>query len=116
MIGDKALRESIALYNETRRLLRQVYALQRGPQPALSGAELVTLLHGAALLPREEYNRSLQAALGTAAGRRRQADGPRLLLDGSFLGEAALGGLLEDWGAQGVMGNLCVGSQTCWEL
>lgn len=115
-IGDEALRESIAVYNETRRLLQRVYALQRGPEPAFSGAELIAMLHAGALLRREEYNGLLLQTLAGAPGRPRQARGPRIMLDGSFLGEAALVGLLEDWGAQVVVDNLCVGSQTCWGL
>lgn len=115
-IEDGALRQAIVLHNETRRLLRQVYALQQASLPALSGAELIALLHGAGLLPRAEYNELLRGVIAAAPSRRRGPVGPRIMVDGSFLGEPELVGLLEHWGAGVVVDNLCIGSQTCWTL
>lgn len=55
-IEDEALRRSIHLYNESRRLLRELYDLRRLDAPPISGAEIMEVLNASFRMPREEYN------------------------------------------------------------
>lgn len=55
-IGDRALAESINLYNRNRALLQQIYRI-RGDKPGvLSARDLMTVVMSSMLLPREETN------------------------------------------------------------
>jgi benzoyl-CoA reductase/2-hydroxyglutaryl-CoA dehydratase subunit BcrC/BadD/HgdB len=46
-VTDEILRETISLYNELRKVTRQVFELNRGDIPLLSGIEMVSLLDSA---------------------------------------------------------------------
>jgi len=55
-ITDDELRRSIILFNQTRRLLRQVYQLRRDNPGAFSGDELSVVVSAGMIMPKEEYN------------------------------------------------------------
>jgi benzoyl-CoA reductase subunit C len=72
-IGDDAIRASIALYNENRRLVREVYAF-RSEQPwKAPSAEVYLLMRAGMILAVEEHNRLLKEYLAVAP----QEDSPR---------------------------------------
>ncbi|MEJ2208399.1 MAG: 2-hydroxyacyl-CoA dehydratase family protein [Anaerolineae bacterium] len=105
-----ALRASIALYDETRRL---VQALQE-VRDRLSAADYFAVVDAVQIMPREEANpllarllEELGAAPGPGAGHR----GPGLFLAGAVLDEPRLPALVDDLGARVAGDDLCSGSR-----
>ncbi|MCC6608144.1 MAG: 2-hydroxyacyl-CoA dehydratase [Burkholderiales bacterium] len=84
-ISDEALRASIRVYNENRRLLRDLYAVRRDEPWKLSCTESYLLTRARTRIPCEEHNALLGRALD-AIGQRRQAaqDKPRVVFVGGF--------------------------------
>ncbi|HSD21592.1 MAG TPA: benzoyl-CoA reductase subunit C [Anaeromyxobacter sp.] len=84
-ISDDALRASIALYNENRRLCREVYAF-RAESPWLAPAsEVYLLMRAGMILPVEEHNQLLRDYLAAArAEPRPRRDNCRVVMNGLF--------------------------------
>ncbi|HEV2551279.1 MAG TPA: benzoyl-CoA reductase subunit C [Stellaceae bacterium] len=84
-ISDAAIRASIALYSENRRLVREVYAFRaREPWKAPS-AELYLLMRAGMILAVEEHNRLLVEYLAAAAAEDRpRRDNSRVVVTGAF--------------------------------
>ena len=84
-ITDAALRSSIEIYNENRRLLRELYARRRSAPWTLSTSELYALLAAGTLMPREAHNEVLRDALAALAERTgRRQDRVRVVFEGGF--------------------------------
>ncbi len=84
-VGDDAIRASIALYNENRRLVRDVYAL-RSKQPwTTPSAEVYLLMRAGMILAVEEHNRLLSEYLAAAPQEDRpRRDNSRVVVTGVF--------------------------------
>jgi benzoyl-CoA reductase subunit C len=84
-IEDAAIRASIALYNENRRLVREIYAFRaRQPWKAPS-AEIYLLMRAGMILAVEEHNRLLAEYLAAAAAEDRpRHDNSRVVVTGAF--------------------------------
>jgi benzoyl-CoA reductase subunit C len=106
-IDDEELRASIALYDETRRL---VQALQ-GMRDRLSAPHFFAILDAAQMMPREVFNPLLAELLSALERTPARANGPRLFLVGAVLDEPRLLDLIEDLGAQVTGDDLCSGSR-----
>ncbi len=85
VVGDDAIRASIALYNENRRLVREVYAF-RAKQPwKAPSAEVYLLMRAGMILAVEEHNRLLAEYLAAAALEDRpRRDNSRVVVTGVF--------------------------------
>jgi benzoyl-CoA reductase subunit C len=84
-ITDEALRQSIALYNTQRRLLRELYAIRRETPQNLSTVECYVLTRIGTLLPVEEHISILEEAVPELRQRNEKAkDRIRVVLEGSF--------------------------------
>jgi benzoyl-CoA reductase subunit C len=81
-----ALRRSIALYNENRRLVRELYALRRREPWKVPTSELYVVLRAALVIPVEESTPMFAEylALAEADQSRRPQDQARVLVTGSF--------------------------------
>lgn len=81
-----ALRQSIALYNEDRRLVRELYALRRREPWKVPTHELYVVLRAALMMPVEESTPMFAEylALTSANESRRPQDQARVLVAGSF--------------------------------
>ena len=84
-ITDEALRASIAVYNENRRLIADVYAL-RAKEPWLApSSEVYLLMRAGMVLPVEEHNQLLREyAAAVRAEPRAMRDNCRIVLSGVF--------------------------------
>jgi benzoyl-CoA reductase subunit C len=84
-VTDDALRASIGVFNENRRLLRALYGIKRD-RPWLIGADeayLLTAIGGR--IPRDEHNALLRTVLPLVAARPRRAqDRLRVVFEGGF--------------------------------
>ena len=84
-ITDEALRQSITLYNEQRRLLRELYAIRREAPENLSTVECYVLTRIGTLLPPEEHISVLKEAIDAVRWRNEKPkDRIRVVLEGSF--------------------------------
>jgi benzoyl-CoA reductase subunit C len=85
-LASDALRQSIALYNENRRLVRELYALRRREPWKVPTHELYVVLRAALVLPVEESTPMFAEylALASADQSRRPQDQARVLIAGSF--------------------------------
>lgn len=81
----KALRESIAVFNENRSLLRELYRMKRETPWLVAAHEAYALTALAGLLPREEHNAILRAVLPLLERRpARSQDRIRVVIEGGF--------------------------------
>jgi len=113
-ITDDDLRASIALYNDTRRLVR-VLQQQRG---CLRAPDFFAILDTAQIMPREKFNpllADLLASLEAAASPVRDG-GPGLFLTGAVLDEPLVLEIIEELGARVVGDDLCSGSRHFQDL
>jgi benzoyl-CoA reductase subunit C len=85
LVEEAELRRSIEVFNENRRLLRELYAIKRETPWLLSTTEAYVLTQVATVLPREEHNRLLTEALELVPRRdRRRQDRVRVVFEGGF--------------------------------
>jgi len=84
-IADEAIRESVRLYNENRRLQRALYAMKRDDPDRLSTVETYLLVRAGTRLRREEHNELLREVVRLLPERRvRTMDKPRVIFLGGF--------------------------------
>ena len=89
----EALRASIVLYNENRKLIREVYELRVTSPWKVPTAELYLMLRAGCVLPVEEFSPLLAEYIAAvkADDSRRPMDQARVLLAGSFCEQPPLG-------------------------
>jgi benzoyl-CoA reductase subunit C len=84
-VTDEALRASIALYNENRRRVRDLFALRRESPHLAPTSEVYLLLRAGCLLPVEEHSAMLDAyAAAARRSARRALDTCRVAVRGAF--------------------------------
>ncbi|NUO80906.1 2-hydroxyacyl-CoA dehydratase [candidate division KSB1 bacterium] len=84
-ITDDDLRRSLAIYNESRALMRELYAIKRETPWLIAGDEAFVLIALAGFLPREEYNELLRAVLPLIKARpAKKQDKMRIVFEGGF--------------------------------
>lgn len=84
-VSDDALRHSIELYNENRRLGRALYQIKRETPWLLTATEAYVLIKAGTRLPVEEHNRLLHEVIASLANRQSmRKDRLRVVLEGSF--------------------------------
>ena len=110
-VTDEKLLKSIEVYNEQRRLVKQLLELQKADKPVVTGTEVCTILLAATTMPVEEYNELLKAFLADA-GSRKPVEGyrARVMMIGSALDNPKYIQAIENKGALIVCDTLCLGS------
>jgi len=84
-VTDEALSGAIALYNQSRTLLRRLYTMRRATPWLLSGDECLILTGLAGFLPRAEWNDFVTALIPRLESRPAKAqDKMRVVLEGGF--------------------------------
>ncbi len=105
-ITDDELRASIALHNETRRLLTALH----GQRAHLTTAQFYAIVEAAMVMPKEAFNPlAAQLVERLPAAPEPQGDGPRLLLVGPVVDDPTVLELIDVLGAQVVGDDLCTG-------
>jgi len=105
-ISSEALRDSIRLYNEQRRLLSELHGQRR----QLSDTDRWSLTLAGMLMPVEDHNPLLRALLDAAAGvLADRDDGPSVYLVGAVLDDPAIVQLIAELGGRVVGDDLCTG-------
>ncbi|HEX9885219.1 MAG TPA: 2-hydroxyacyl-CoA dehydratase [Longimicrobiales bacterium] len=84
-VTEDALRDSIGVFNENRALLRELYAIKRREPWRISAEESYALLAVGGLIPRQEHNDLLRAALPLVRERdTKRLDRIRVVFEGGF--------------------------------
>jgi bzd-type benzoyl-CoA reductase N subunit len=107
---DDDIGASVALYDETRRLVAGL----DGERGRLSAAALYAILDAAQAMPREEFNPRLASLLGGLPSAALRPAGPRLFVAGAILDEPRLMDLVDELGAQVAGDDLCSGMRHFW--
>lgn len=116
-ISDTALWDAIALCNETRALVRRLYALRKQDPSPISGSEVMEVLNSSFILPKQEFNQLLSDLLDELEARSpapTSGGGPRLMVLGSPMTNPALFREIEEMGAQIVMEEMCTAGRHYW--
>ena len=116
-ISSEELHQQIKIYNKMRSLLREVYELRKGKNPALMGAEALGIVTSARIMPREIFNEMLEGVLPYLKGRKvDNVDGkPRIFMGGEWLDHPGYVKLVEDSGSVVVMDEFDTGAQYFWD-
>lgn len=84
-LTNESLSVSLKLYNRSRQMMREVYRIRREEPWKLAADESLALVGMAGFLPREEFNRMLEAVLPMIAARpAREQDKMRVVFEGGF--------------------------------
>jgi len=111
-ITDEALYQSINLYNESRRLLRELYGLRRLDKPPITGAETMEVLDASFRMPKEVFNQWLESLLvEVSASGNTHSGRARLMLVGSVLTNPEFIKSIEDQGGLVVTDELCTSTR-----
>ena len=69
-ITSERLADAIAVYNESRRLIRKMYDLRTKDDPPISGAEALTIVTACTRIPKRDFNTLMSGFLEEAEGRK----------------------------------------------
>ncbi len=84
-VGEADLRKSVAVFNENRRWIRELYRLKREQPWLVSADEAYVLLAAGGIIPREEHNELLRAVLPQIEARpAHPQDRIRVVFEGGF--------------------------------
>jgi len=111
-ISDGALLSSIELYNESRRLLRELYDLRKLDKPPITGAEILEVMNASFRMPKETFNEWMKDLLAEVQASGNAHTGrSRLMVVGSVLTNADFIKAIEDIGGLVVTDELCTGTR-----
>lgn len=115
-ITDEKLRASVEVYNESRRLIRELYELRMAEHPVISGEDTLKITLAAGSMPKEEFNELLTSFLAEAKNMAPITDyRVRLIMIGSALDDPEYVKAIEDTGALVVSDAMCFGGRYLWE-
>ncbi len=110
-VKEEKLRESIKLYNESRKMLEEFEALRSADEPPFTGTDALAVIIANGAMPREEYNAQLKIFLEEAKKKKGIQGRVRLMLVGSANDDVELVRVIEESGALVVADNLCFGAR-----
>ena len=111
-ITDEALVESIKLYNESRKLLRELYDLRKLDNPPITGAETMEVLNASFRMPKETFNQWLKDLLAEISASGNAHTGrARIMLIGSVLTNPEFIKSIEEQGGLVVTDELCTSTR-----
>ncbi len=115
-ITDEKLIKSAELYNEARRLVKQVLDLQKQDPPVITGTEALSIMLSSTNIPVEEYIELMKALLADV-GNREPLSGyrARLMMIGSAMDNPTYVEIIEKMGGLVVADTLCLGSMAFGE-
>ncbi len=111
-ITDENLKNSIIVYNENRRLLREIYELKILDAPKLSGSEFLQLAMANGSVPKEIANKELTRILELLKKRDGMTEKKkRIMLIGSIVDNTDFTRVIEESGAHIISDFTCYGSR-----
>jgi benzoyl-CoA reductase subunit C len=114
-ITDDELNKSIDIYNENRRLMKQIYELRKVENPPLTGEEAMYVTLSSQMVDKEEHNIALRKLLEELPERENKRDiGTRLMILGSEDDDIEFLNMVESVGSTFVIDDHCTGSRYFW--
>jgi benzoyl-CoA reductase subunit C len=114
-ISDKALKDAIEVYNENRRLMRQLYELRKSDNPPITGGEVMEIVMAMQMTDKAEHNKELKKLLDKLKNHKSDREvGSRLMILGSEDDDRVFINMVEDCGATFVVDDHCTGSRYFW--
>ncbi len=111
-ITDEALRHSIAVYNESRMLLKSLYELRKLNAPPITGAETMDVLNASFRMPKELFNEYLRELLDELSRSESAHKGiARLMVTGSVMTNPEFVKSIENLGGLVVADELCTSTR-----
>lgn len=116
-ITDEALYGSIQVYNESRKLLRELYELRKLDSPPITGAETMEVVNASFRMPKEIFNEWLRNLLEEISASGNTHSGrARIMLVGSVLTNPEFIKSIEDQGGLVVTDELCTSARYWGDL
>jgi bzd-type benzoyl-CoA reductase N subunit len=107
-ITDEALLKSIAVFNESRELLKELYQLRKLDKPPITGAETMEVLNASFHMPKELFNQYLRQLLDElATSEIEHQSRARLMVTGSVMNNPEFIRSIEELGGLVVTDELC---------
>jgi benzoyl-CoA reductase subunit C len=114
-ITDEKLKNAIDVYNENRRLMRQVYDLRKAENPPLTGEEAMEMVISSQMTDKAEHNEELKKVLSQLPTRKTgRKTGKRLMILGSEDDDIAFIHMVESCNATFVTDDHCTGTRYFW--
>ncbi len=114
-ITDDMLRESLAVVDENRRLLRQLFDYRKDANPKVTGVEAVYASLTAQFIDKREHNEQLKKVLAALPSRQvERKTGARFMTIGSENDDIAFMAMVESVGATIVIDDQCSGTRYFW--
>jgi bzd-type benzoyl-CoA reductase N subunit len=115
-ILEEKLRESIQLFNQTRKNLRKLNDLRKEDSPKIAGSEVSKIMNACEKLPKEKFNSMIESVLQELGNSHRKNGAPlRLMVSGSVLNNANYIEFIENQGCSVVIDDLCTGVRYWWD-
>jgi len=115
-ITEEQLKESIKIYNQSRKLLKSLYEKRKDEKLKISGTEAAAIAIAGTALPKETFNEMLSKFLENYDNRPELDYNARLMIVGSLIDDVEYMKLIEDLGAMVVTDSQCFGSKYFWNL
>ncbi|MFH1676151.1 MAG: benzoyl-CoA reductase, bzd-type, subunit N [bacterium] len=114
-ITDDDLDRAISVYNENRRLMREIYELRQDSDPLLTGEEAMEMVISSQMTDKAEHNEELKKVLAALPKRKNdRKPGTRLMILGSEDDDIKFINMVESCGATFVIDDHCTGSRYFW--
>lgn len=114
-ITDDMLRDSLAVVDENRRLLRELFDLRKVSNPPLTGVEALYASITAQFVDKREHNEELKRVLAAVKTRNlNRPEGIRFMTIGSENDDVAFMAMVESVGATIVVDDQCSGTRYFW--
>ncbi|MCK0506197.1 benzoyl-CoA reductase, bzd-type, subunit N [Aromatoleum anaerobium] len=114
-ITDDMLRESLAVVDENRRLLRELFDYRKDANPKVTGVEAVYASLTAQFIDKREHNEQLKKVLAALPSRKvERKTGARFMTIGSENDDIAFMAMVESVGATIVIDDQCSGTRYFW--
>lgn len=112
-ITEEKLQEAIALYNETRDLLKELEEVRAMDNTPVSGVEAMNMILAGTALPKQIYNPLMREGIDELKARTDgHGDKKRILLAGSVVDDQSLISVIEGEGAVVVADTVCFGARS----
>ncbi len=114
-ITDEMIKKAAEVYDENRRLMREVYELRKAENPPLSGEEAMEMVISSQLVDKAEHNEELKRVLAELPNRDTGREtGARLMILGSEDDDIKFINMVESCGATFVTDDHCTGTRYFW--
>ena len=114
-LTDEMLKEALAVVDENRRLLRQLFEYRKATNPQVTGVESLLAALTAQFVDKREHNEQLKKVLATLPKRNlNRPEGVRFMTIGSENDDIAFMSMIESVGGTIVIDDQCSGTRYFW--